>query len=310
MLITIIKELAATAAQQWGTLAGKIDDNFAAIKSNVITALSISGTKLTITKGDDTTEEQTLPGTTVVQATGTSTENVMSQKAVTDEFQRGHFAINGWPESKIPIDYAIYKIEIAWLNDWISPIYYFSACKNLETVYISNNLYLIKTLQGIFAGCSKLKEIIFDGNLTNCNSLERAFENTAITEISLAGLSNCTSLNCAFLNTFHLTKITLSELPLCTDFGFAFQYCYALTDLTLPNLGQASGATSCSFANCTALGKTGILKILNNLYDRKTAGFTTFTLTFNGTTYTGDADLTAAIAAATAKGFTVTGITV
>lgn len=130
----------------------------------------------------------------------------------------------------------------------------------------------------VFSGCSKLKKVVFGGNIseisygafTSCVSLTEIFLPHGMTKLGRSVFSDCTSLK----------KV---ELPstLSSIHTFAFKNCTALEEITIPDsMMEIKGR---SFIDCTSLKKVILSKAstLEKIYHSAFRGCTA--LAFIGT---------------------------
>lgn len=189
-------------------------------------------------------------------------------------------------------------------------------------------------LENAFRGCSKLKNIslLNTGNVTNMSYL--FYECSSLTSIPELDCSSCTSLQHSFRNCVKVENISILNTGKVTNMQYAFYNCMGLTSLPeidcssvtvinymlFPNNGNGNLTTLGGFKNLGAksswtntsnyflekqpnLTHESLMNVINGLYDRKSAGYSTVTLKFGSTNLAKLTDEEKAIA--TNKGWTL-----
>lgn len=187
----------------------------------------------------------------------------------------------------------------------------FLNCTSLITIP-QLNTNKVTNMYGMFNGCSSLKTIpsIVTNNVTNMTSM---FLNCyALVEIPQFNTSNVISMNSMFYTCSSLTTVPLLNADKVTDLSNVFNYTKKLTNFGgLLNIGQAYSTSSSEnyskyvykLSSCKQLTHESLINIINGLYDIKTKGCNSQSLTLGDENI---AKLTAEeIAIATEKGWTV-----
>lgn len=188
----------------------------------------------------------------------------------------------------------------------------FYGCIALRTIP-KFNTSKVKTMCQMFMNCYDLKTIpeIDTGNVIDMNAMfYNCFDLETIPEIDTHSVKKMVSTftECASLKSLPL--LDCSNVLFFNPIGpYGTTYEYELTDIAgFKNLGKNSRAVGNvfdgNFLKLEKLTKQSCLNIFNNLYDRKTAGYSVLTLRFakNVLDLLSDND----IAIATTKGWTVT----
>ena len=136
-----------------------------------------------------------------------------------------------------------------------------------------------------------------DNMFTQCYSLKT---------IPLLDTSKVIDMGFMFYNCTSLTSLPTIDAGRVRDVEAMFYYCTSLTDIKgLSNLGMYGNLTGTDalFKDCDKLTYESILNVINNLYDRATAGYSVLTLQVpkNVLALLSDED----IAIATDKGWTI-----
>ena len=147
------------------------------------------------------------------------------------------------------------------------------------------NTSSVLNMSGMFNGCSNLTSVpLFDtSNVTNMSGMLSCSQLIAIPLLDCSKISTGNNMNIC-------SSTTLSKL---TDVG------------GFKDLGKVSSFNKPSYflKSCPNLTKESVLNVLNNLYDRKTAGYSVVTLPFNSASLALLSDEEKAIA--TNKGWTL-----
>ena len=156
----------------------------------------------------------------------------------------------------------------------------FYNCKNMTTVTLFDTSNVLNTYY-MFYGCEKL------------------------TSIPQFNTSNVTDMNNMFSSCTSLTDVPLLDTSNVRTISSMFSSCSKLTNLGgFLNLGKVSNFTyALDLSVSTLLTKESIMNVINNLYDRKTAGHSVATLKFGSTNLAKISDEEKAIA--TNKGWTL-----
>lgn len=186
----------------------------------------------------------------------------------------------------------------------------FSGCNLLKTVPCYDTSK-VTTMGSMFYGCSQLRKVPrFDtSNVTNMyqmfynctllyeiphfdtskvTSMYGAFYSCKIYELPAFNTSNVLTMqnmlqSCSNLRTIPLLDCGAIQSGTSIDM-FGSSTMTNLTDLGgFKDLGKNSGFTKPSIflKNCKNLTKESVMNVINNLYDRKTAGYSVVTLPFN-----------------------------
>lgn len=185
----------------------------------------------------------------------------------------------------------------------------FSGCKSLlEAPWLDTSS--VTKMHNMFNVCDYLTTIPeFDtSSVTSMNSM--FYNCKSLIEIPWLDTSNVTDMYGMFYYCFNLTTIPELDASNVKEIGQMFNNCTALTNVGgLKNLGMQAGLTlttskySSLFYYCGALTHDSMLNIVNGLYDRASAGYSTLTLYFNATPFGLLTDEEKAIA--TNKGWTL-----
>ena len=190
-------------------------------------------------------------------------------------------------------------------------------------------------LENAFRGCSNLESIslLNTGKVTNMAYL--FYDCTSLTSIPELDCSSCTNLQYAFRNCDLVDTISIRNTGKVTSMQYAFYDCAGLTSLPEidcssvtvinfmlhPNGGNGNLTTLGGFKNLGAkssltntnnyfiekhpnLTHESLMNVINGLYDRKSAGYSTVTLKFGSTNLAKLTDEEKAIC--TNKGWTLT----
>ena len=187
--------------------------------------------------------------------------------------------------------------------------YMFQSCSALITVPHFNTSK-VTNMSRMFSGCSLLTSVpLFDTNkvnnmsymfngckaLTTVPPLDTSSVNNImymfsgcnlLTTIPSFDLSNVTSMNCVFEYCYALKSIPLLDFGSITDISYIFGF-GDLTNLTdiggFKNLGMQptlSVNNTYGFNKAPNMTHESVMNIINNLYDRKSAGYSVVTLKF------------------------------
>ena len=191
----------------------------------------------------------------------------------------------------------------------------------------------VTNMSNMFNGCSKLIYVpLFDtSNVTNMSRM--FYQCTNLTSVPLFDTSNVTNMNQMFNRTENLLTIPQFDTSNVTDMEQMFYYSKivsiplldcgkinygskidivgsyntpTLTDLGgFKDLGKVSSFNKPSYflKSCPNLTKESVLNVINNLYDRASAGYSVVTLPFNSASLALLSDEEKAIA--TNKGWTL-----
>ena len=186
------------------------------------------------------------------------------------------------------------------------------ACRNMSNLvnFPSWTFTNITNASQIFYGCSKLS-IIPSLSFDKVTSIEYAFSNcSGITNVGELSIPSASSLFRLFGNDTNLVKISSLDIPSCTNANSMLLNCISLQFLVIKNLGKQSAWTSLSisYSHSYGVGSTEnrqslIDTLITYSFDRKTAGYPTFTVTLSAETKALLTDTE--IAQVTAKGFTI-----
>jgi surface protein len=106
--------------------------------------------------------------------------------------------------------------------------------------------------------------------------------NQKLTEIPQFDTSKVTNMNNMLGNCKVLETVPELDASSATDIGYMFAYDEVLVNFGgLKNLGMQSGhvvGTNNAFSNCKSLSHDSVMNIINNLYDRASAGYSVLTL--------------------------------
>ena len=93
----------------------------------------------------------------------------------------------------------------------------------------------------------------------------------------LYDVSNVTDMSNMFNDCRRLTSLDLSNWKVSnvTNMSNMFNYCTELSDFKLSDLGHNENCTELDLTPCSALTKDSVLYLINNAFDRATAGYTT-----------------------------------
>ena len=172
------------------------------------------------------------------------------------------------------------------------------------------NTSSVLDMSNMFYGCSNLTSIpLFD--TSNVNNMSSMFSNcSALISMSLFDTSNVTNMSNMFNGCSNLTSIPLlncSKINSGNNMNiFSSTNMSKLTDLGgFKDLGKVSSFNKPSYflKSCPNLTKESVLNVINNLYDRASAGYSVVTLPFNSASLALLSDEEKAIA--TNKGWTL-----
>ena len=168
----------------------------------------------------------------------------------------------------------------------------------------------VTTMNEMFRGCESLQTVpLFDtSNVTNMSYMFYGCKK--LTTIPAFDTSKVTSFSDMFNNATNIISIPLLDCSK-VNYGsninlFSSTTMTYLTDLGgFKDLGMVKGFNKPSYflRNCPNLTKDSVLNVLNNLYDRKTAGYSVVTLPFHANALALLSDEEKAIA--TNKGWTL-----
>lgn len=163
-----------------------------------------------------------------------------------------------------------------------------------------------------FICSTKIKELPLFNVGNGINFTNFLLSNSELTEIPSFDFKNAQNMSYAFGSCTKLTSIPLIDLGKCTNISGLVSNCKALTNLGgFKDLGKSyktSSSASYSYykldlSSCTNLTHDSLMNVINNLYDIKTLGCKTQSLTLGSTNL---AKLTEdEIAIATNKGWAV-----
>ena len=186
----------------------------------------------------------------------------------------------------------------------------FNACSQITSV--SLNTTSATNMSNMFSGCNSLTNIEFINGTSNVTDMTMLFGwNTSLTDANnIIGLdtTNMTTAMMMFSHCMNLTTLPALNFGNLSDAGYIWQApftsCNNLQNVGgFINLGMQPGVEGFSLADSPLLTADSVTNIINNLYDRATAGFNPATLTFNNATM--DKFTDELYATATAKGWNV-----
>jgi surface protein len=146
----------------------------------------------------------------------------------------------------------------------------------------------VTSMNYMFSGCNSLTTIpkLDTSNVTNMTSMFQSCR--ALTTIPQLDTSNVTNMSSMFYDCSKLTSIPLLDCGKISAGSyinlFSSNTMTYLTDLGgFKDLGKVSSFNKPSYflKVCPNLTKESVLNVLNNLYDRKTAGYSVVTLPFH-----------------------------
>ena len=215
--------------------------------------------------------------------------------------------------------------------------YMFDDCKNLKTFQPLNTSRVI-TMFGMFLNCSSL-EIAPEMDTSNVKIMRNMFEGCVnLTSVPLYDTSNVTDMSFMFRYCENLTTIPQFDTSKLESIGYMFEGCVNLTSVPelngekigaggnvfegcvnltdfggFKNYGQeelmfttaAGGANGNNdiYKDCEKLTYSSLMNIINNLYDRKKAGYDVINLIFHENAFSKLSSKDIAIA--TNKGWTL-----
>ena len=159
----------------------------------------------------------------------------------------------------------------------------FDTCRELISIPhldTSNVTNMTKT----FAYCTKLATIP-QLDTSNVNGMTYMFSNcSALTSIPQLDTSNVTNMSNMFESCSSLTSIPQLDCSKVTNIGmFGYKGCVSLINLGgFKNLGMQTSVSNTAgnyfLGASSQLTHRSIMNVINNLYDRKTAGYSVLTL--------------------------------
>ena len=207
-------------------------------------------------------------------------------------------------------DSSLYYVTLFDTSSVTDMSYMFQTCGSLITTsqFDTSN---VTTMSNMFNGCSKLTSVpLFD--TSNVTTMEKMFyQCTNLRSVPLFDTSNVTNMNQMFSRTENLITIPQFDTSNVTNMGSMFYFTkivsiplldcgkisygsnidivsnYSTPTLTtlggFKDLGKVSGFSKPSsfLKSCPNLTKESVLNVLNNLYDRATAGYSVVTLPFH-----------------------------
>lgn len=177
---------------------------------------------------------------------------------------------------------------------------------NLWTVGPELDTSAMTDMNGMFLDCDSMTTVPLynTSNVTNMNGM---FEScNALTTVPQFDTSKVTDMSYMFFQCYSLTTVPLFDTSSVTDVRAMFEQCYSLTTVGgLKDLGKQSSLAPLNglFGSTDNLTYESAMNVINNLYDRATAGYSVLTLWFpdNVLALLSDED----IAIATNKGWTI-----
>lgn len=186
----------------------------------------------------------------------------------------------------------------------------FENCSKLTTIP-QLNTSKVSNMMNFCSGCTALREfpLLDTSNVTNMRYLVRDCKE--LDTIPQLNTSNVTDAQYMFEGCNGLKSVPLLDFGKVSQIGYLFgaTSISRLTDLGgFKDLGKGalsiSGTTSFFLSSCSNLTHESLMNVINNLYDRKTAGYRTLSLKFGSTNLAKLTDEEKAIA--TNKGWTLT----
>lgn len=134
--------------------------------------------------------------------------------------------------------------------------YLFMYVQNAEYIYYPSDLFdNIKSLNGVFGGCSKLKTQTL--NTANAERLSYAFYNdSSLVDVTLTSFDNCTTMENMFNGCSSLTTINVNSwnTPLLENTNNMFRNCSSLVSLDLNDFNVSNITSNDSmFEGCSNL---------------------------------------------------------
>ena len=167
----------------------------------------------------------------------------------------------------------------------------------------------VTSMNNMFTGCTNLK-FISQFDTSKVTDMSYMFQQcSSLTSIPQMDTSNVTNMNSMFAYCSKLTTIPLLDCSKVIDIGMCgYNGCEALVNLGgFKNLGMqksVSNTTGNYFLGASSkLTHESIMNVINNLYDRASAGYSVLTLKLHANTLTLLSDEEKAIA--TNKGWTL-----
>ena len=187
--------------------------------------------------------------------------------------------------------------------------YAYASSKNyiIDISYDTSN---VTDMSYMFSKCSSLTSIS-ELDTSNVTNMSYMFDNcSSLTSISELDTSNVTNMNYMFSYCSSLTSIPELDCNKVSNIStfFGFSEIKTITDLGgFKDLGASSSLSGTSdnyfLVKAPNLTHTSIMNVINNLYDRKTAGYSVLTLKLHADTLALLSDEEKAIA--TNKGWTL-----
>ena len=182
--------------------------------------------------------------------------------------------------------------------DWL-----FQDCTQLTSIPQLNTTH-IDCMYGTFSGCVRLTDIpILD--VSNCDCFKWTFNATKIKQVPLTNMNKLKSLTGMFTSCTELTSIPLMDCANVVDCDNMCYMCSNLVDIAgFKNLGKYNAITlELMFKEAPKISRQSCINIFNNLYDRKSAGYSVKEIDFDNAVL--NRLSSDDIAIATKKGWTV-----
>lgn len=203
-----------------------------------------------------------------------------------------------------------YTIRIASLPNISSAVYMFSGCPNLTTVRIYNMSVNNIDGTGMFSNCPKLTGVSIEDKgvsrikFTNVNNMFSGCSSLTGFGFSI-DVSDLTSLRFVYNGCGDITSTNITgDGSKIKDVTYLFAGCISLKSFGgIKNFGAAPDLlNTLDFSSCQLLSNNSINSIINNLYDRASAGYSIKNITFHKYADISEDDITLA----TRKGWCVT----
>ena len=162
----------------------------------------------------------------------------------------------------------------------------FTGCTKLKSIPQFDTSNVID-MYGMFESCSSLTSIP-QMDTSNVTTIERMFYGcSSLTSIPQFDTSNVTSMNNMFTGCTALTSIPKLNCGNIQRSKWDIAGITTMSNLTdlggFEDLGKVSGLSKPSYflTYCPNLTKESVMNVINNLYDRASAGYSVVTLPFN-----------------------------
>lgn len=188
----------------------------------------------------------------------------------------------------------------------------------------------VENFGGMFNNVRASGEIVLNNTIRKITNASGMFNYSTITRVPFLPTEHCKNMSYMFSNTLYMSSITPLDTRNCEDMSYMFkssrintiplmdcgkvttiyymcQDCHAKIE-GFKDLGkQPELDTVYAFANVPGISKQSILNIIDNLYDRASAGYSIVTITFAPGTKDpeNDIELQNAMMEAANKGWTI-----